>query len=91
MKENYKPVSILPTLSKNVSKNVCLVKRLHFPITFFGINNAVFRKRYNTQYFLLVMLETLKKSLDKSKLFVALLIDLSKAFFVSNMNYLLQN
>ena len=39
-----------------------------------------FRKRYSTQHCLLVMLETWKRSVDKGKVFGALLTDLSKAF-----------
>ena len=38
-----------------------------------------FRKRYSTQHCLLVMLETWKRSVDKGKVFGALLTDLSKA------------
>ena len=39
-----------------------------------------FRKGYSTQHCLLVMLETWKRSVDKGKVFGALLRDLSKAF-----------
>ena len=39
-----------------------------------------FRKGYNTQYWLLKMLEKWKLSVDKRKSFGALLTDLSKAF-----------
>ena len=39
-----------------------------------------FRKGYNTQYCLLVMLEKWKNAVDKGKCFGALLTDLSKAF-----------
>ena len=63
MKENFRPVSILPTLSKIFEKFLfakCLL--------------------YSTQHCLLVMLETWKRSVDKGKVFDALLTDLSKAF-----------
>ena len=39
-----------------------------------------FRKRYSTQYFLLVTLENWKNAVDKGKCFGVLLTDLSKAF-----------
>ena len=39
-----------------------------------------FRKGYNTQYCLMVVLEKWKKALDKKKVAGALLTDLSKAF-----------
>ena len=63
MKENFRPVSILPTLSKIFEK--CLFAKCLL---------------YSTQHCLLVMLETWKRSVDKGKVFDALLTDLSKAF-----------
>ena len=39
-----------------------------------------FRKGYNTQYCLMIMLEKWKKALDNKKVAGALLTDLSKAF-----------
>ena len=63
MKENFRPVSILPTLSKIFEK--CLFAKCLL---------------YSTQHCLLVMLETWKRSVDKGKVFGALLTDLSKAF-----------
>ena len=52
--------------------------------TFFGKifqnQQCGFRKGYSTQHCLLVMLETWKRSIDKSKVFGALLTDLSKVF-----------
>ena len=63
MKENFRPVSILPTLSKIFEK--CLFAKYLL---------------YSTQHCLLVMLETWKRSVDKGKVFGALLRDLSKAF-----------
>ena len=52
--------------------------------TFFDNNfsnqQCSFRKGYSTQHCLLVMLGTWKKSVDKGKVFGALLPDLSKAF-----------
>ena len=63
MKENFRPVSILPTLSKIFEK--CLFAKYLL---------------YSTQHCLLVMLETWKGSVDKGKVFGALLTDLWKAF-----------
>ena len=73
MKENFRPVSILPTLSKIFEK--CLFAKCLL---------------YSTQHCLLVMLETWKRSVDKGKVFGALLTDLSKAFDCLN-HELLQN
>ena len=79
MKENFRPVSLLPTLSKIYEK--CMFAQMS---TFFdnvcSNQQSGFRKGYSTQYCLLVMLETWKRSVDKGKVFGALLTDLSKAF-----------
>ena len=74
-KENYRPVSILPNLSKIFEK--CLKKCHSFLIIYFQCG---FRKGLNTQQCLLAMLEKWKRSIDNSKMFGALLTDLLKAF-----------
>ena len=78
-KVTYRPVSILPTLSKVYEKI------LHSQIyTYF--NNIFskflcgYRKGYSTQHCLLYMLEKLKTSLDEGMCAGILLTDLSKAF-----------
>ena len=65
MKENFRPVSILPTL---------------FFDNTFSNQQYGFQKGYSTRHGLRVMLETWKRSVDKGKVFGALLTDLSKAF-----------
>ena len=50
-----------------------------------------FRKGYNTQDCLLIMLEQWRKSLDKKEKAGAILTDLSKAFDSLNHDLLLQN
>ena len=47
---------------------------------FLSKHQCAFRKGYNTQYWLLKMLEKWKLPVDKGKSFGALLTDLSKAF-----------
>ena len=71
MKKIFRPVSILPTLSKIFEK--CMFDNI------FLNQQCSFRKRYSTQHCLLVMLETWKRSVNKGKVFGALLTDLSKA------------
>ena len=79
MKENFRPVSILPTLSKIFEK--CMFAQMStFFDNIFSNQQCGFRKGYSTQHCLLVMLETWKRSVDKGKVFDALLTDLSKAF-----------
>ena len=78
-KENYRPVSILPSISKiferNMSDQICTYMNNHLSKYLCG-----FRKGYNTQHCLIVMLEKWRKALDKCKIAGALLTDLSKAF-----------
>ena len=65
---NYRPVSILSTLSNFGN---CVVAQMStFFKNFFWIKNSVF---YDAQYCLLIMLETLKRSADKGKIFGTLL------------------
>ena len=87
-KENYRPVSILPSVSKIFEKN------MHEDINRF-MNDKLspylcgFRKGYNTQHCLMVMLEKWKKALDKRNIAGALLTDLSKAFDCLNHELLI--
>ena len=75
MKENFRPVSILPTLSKIFEK--CMFAQMStFFDNIFSNQQCGFRKGYSTQHCLLVMLETWKRSVDKGKVFGALLTDL---------------
>ena len=57
----------------------------------FSNQQCGFRKGYSTQHCFLVRLETWKKSVDKGKVFDALLKDLSKPSDVLIKNYLQQN
>ena len=70
---------VICLLYKKFLKNICLLKCLSiFLITFFIINNAVFKNECSTLP--LVMLQTWKKSVGKGKVFGALLANLPKAF-----------
>ena len=78
-KENYRPISILPTNSK-------LYERLIFQqITPFRSKNLSpylcgFRKGFNAQHALMRLKDKLNKSLDKKENVGLLMMDLSKAF-----------
>ena len=78
-KENYRPVSILPSISKiferNMYNQISSYIDKHLSVFLCG-----FRKGYSTQHCLIVMLERWRKALDNSKMAGALLTDLSKAF-----------
>ena len=76
---NYRPVSILPNLSKIYEK--CMYKQISkFFENILSKYQCGFRKGFSSQQCLLVMLEKWRKSLDKGGNFGALLTDLSKAF-----------
>ena len=78
-KINYRPISLLPTVSKVYEK--ILYAQIN---AFFAkkISNYLcgFRKGYNTQYSLLNMLIKWQKCLDNSGVVGAILMDLSNAF-----------
>jgi len=78
-KGNFRPVSILPVISKIYERVI------HDQITSYFDNilsdrQFGYRKGLGTQTPLLVMTEIWKKATDEKKKFAALLIDLSKAF-----------
>ena len=87
-KENYRPVSILPSISKIFERNM-------FDQISTYIDNHIskylcgFRKGYSTQHCLIIMLEKWRKALDNRKLAGALLTDLSKAFDCLNHELLI--
>ena len=79
LKENYRPVSILPILSKVFETS--MFKQLpRFFDDIFSKYQYGFRKGFSTQQCLLALLEKWKPSIDRGKVFVASLTDLSKVF-----------
>ena len=78
-KGNYRPVSILPSVSKfferNMYRDIDKYMQRYLSPSLCG-----FRKGYSTQHCLLVMLENFKKALDSNCNAAALLTDLSKSF-----------
>ena len=76
---NYRPVSILPNLSKIYER--CLYKQLSkFFDKILSKYQCGFRKGFNSQHCLATMLEKWRETIDKGDCFGALLTDLSKAF-----------
>ena len=79
LKTNYRPVSILPTVSKLFERN--MYKDIDTYVgQFLSPYLCGFRKGFSTQYSLMAMVEKWKKALDKNERAAALLTDLSKAF-----------
>ena len=79
LKSNYRPVSILPALSKIYEK--LLYQQIYeYFNCIFSKYLCGFRKGHSTQHCLLFILDRLKKALDKGLCTGILLTDLSKAF-----------
>ena len=86
-KSNYRPISILPTVSKLFER--ILDQQLYSYLNKHFSALCDFRKGYSTQYSLIGMLEKWKRALDKSGIAGALLTDLSKAFDCLNHELLI--
>ena len=78
-KKNYRPVSVLPTVSK-VFERIMDRQIIKYITPFLSILLCGFRKGFNTQHALIRMLEKWKVSLDNGENVGAILMDLSKAF-----------
>ena len=87
-KENYRPKSILPNLSKVYER---LMYNQIYPYfeTIFSKFEFEFRKGFNAQHCLLVMLEKKRKTLDEGSETGAALTDLFKAFDCIDRNLLI--
>ena len=85
---NYRPVSVLPVISKNFER--LMQKQIN---DFVGKHLSPYlcgyRKGFNSQYALLVMIERWKMSLDKRGFAAGVLMDLSKAFDTINHQLLI--
>ena len=77
--KNYRPVSILPTLSKIYERLLGNQLTSHFNEIFHSYLSA-FRTSYGCQTTLLRIVEDWKEALDKNMFVGAILMDLSKAF-----------
>ena len=78
-KENYRPVRILSNLSKIYEKLIYHQLYEYFVNIIFP-SQCDFRKGYNAQHCLLVMIEKFKEAIDIGNEFGALLTNLSKTF-----------
>ena len=76
---NYRPVSILPNISKIYER--CIFKQMSiFFDEILSQYQCGFRKGFNAQHCLASMIETWREAIDNGGCFGALLTDLSKAF-----------
>ena len=86
--KNYRPVSLIPIVSKLFERNMydeilLYINRFLSPYLF------GYRKGYNTEKCLTAMLEMWRKALDEKKSAGGILTDLSKAFDCLNHNLLI--
>ena len=88
IEDNYRPVSILPSVSK-VYERTMHEEIFSFVDKFLSPFLFGFRKGHNTQQCLIVMLEQWKRAIDQGKFAGALLTDLSKAFNCLNHELLI--
>ena len=76
---NYRPVSILPTMSKIFEGVLCDQIAAYFR-NIFHDRLAAFRPGFGCEHVLMRLVEDWRKALDKGQLVGAMLMDLSKAF-----------
>ena len=88
-KENFRPVSLLPVVSK-IFERIMHKQMKSYIESFLSKWLCGYRKGYNAQYALTAMIERLKQCLDKSGgIYGAVLMDLSKAFDTINHELLI--
>ena len=87
-KENYRPVSFLPIISKVFEKLMQNQINLHIK-SFLLPYLCGYRKGFNSQYALISLIERWRKSLDNKSYGGAVLMDLSKVFDTLNHDLLI--
>ena len=85
---NYRPVSVLPTVSK-IFERLMQKQIISYIDRFLSPYMCGYRKGYSTQTALLSLIERWKITLDKKGFVGAILMDLSKAFDTINHELLI--
>jgi hypothetical protein len=78
-KRNYRPVSVLPAMSKNF-ENAIEAQLVNYFENIFNPFLTAFHSDFGCQSTLLRVIEDWKHALDKNEYLTAILMDLSKAF-----------
>ena len=86
--KNYRPVSVLPNVSKFFER-IMLKQILEQMNKYLSHNLCVYRKGFNTQTDLTMLIEKWEKILDDNGYAGAALMDLSNAFYTINHNLLI--
>ncbi len=79
LKENYRPVSILPVFSK-IFEIVIADQLIEYFKTIFNEMLCAYRKKYGCNHLIVKLIESWKFALDKGLFAGTILMDLSKAF-----------
>ena len=87
-KENYRPVSVPPIISKVFQKLMQNQINLHIK-SFLSPCLCGHRNSFNSQHALISLIERWRKSLDNKGCGGAVLMDLSKAFYTLNHDLLI--
>ena len=87
-KENYRPISLLPYLSK-VSEKIIYKQINSYMEDELTKYLTGFRKLHDTQYSLLTMLEKWKRGIDNEGYVSAIFLDHSKSFDTINHDFML--
>ena len=88
--DNYRPISLLPSLSKIFEKVISNQIHMHFePNNLFYTGQYGFRKKHSTQLAALELVDRITQDLDIGKTPISIFIDLSKAFDTLDHNILI--
>ena len=88
--ENYKPISLLPAISKVVEKISYDQLYSYFSSNkYLHENQYGFRKNHSTEYSILEIIDRIALDLDKGNMPLAIYLDLSKAFDTLNHGILI--
>ena len=77
--KNFRPVSILPSMSKLFEREMVNQLSSYFDNIFHNVISG-FRKKHSCETVLLRMIENIKSALDQGKIACVMLMDLSRAF-----------
>ena len=86
--KNYRPVSILPVISK-IFETILNKQMYNYVDSFLSKYVGGYRKKFCTEYTLVLMIEKWKATLDKGGFAGGVLMDLSKAFGTINHDLLI--